>query len=424
MLVLQTYFFILTNTFLLKLKISMRLIFIFILLLRFNLLLAQTSYAVRVMETVNEKLANIKQGYFDCGYHWKSATDNDTSSNYARIYFFKSESWEDSICRFVMMRDGKLSEAYDGTYFYYINNNARTISASLVSEKGGVVKILRKSSRDFLIFRPYILQKPAFALSKFNNAIVDTFEMQTKKAVRITVFDSFKNELKLQPSDPDMAQVKEVFEITLPDATLFRKQEIIKLLAWPQYLENNLSPITVLSDSITFEHIFNIALLQSNGYELKLLSKKTSTQSPQFSIKAGDTLPSFKLFNLEGEEFSSKNLTEGYILVDFWYKGCAPCLMAMPMLERLHKKYKNLGLNVLGINGHDKNQAGIKSFIQERSVSYNILLDTDNWMTKKLRILTYPTMILVEAKSHEVIMVHSGFSEEIEAKIESFMEKK
>jgi len=400
------------------------LIFMFVIFSYLSLLQAQPSIAVHVMETVNNKLTSIEQGYFDCTYQWKSSLKTDTSSKSARVYFFKDKSNLDSICRFVMLRDGRLDEAYDGTNFHYIDHENRTISYYPVSEKGGVVKVLRKNYHDMLIFRPYIMEKQAFRLSRFKNAFIDTFDIPTGKAVRITVLDSFVNELKSLPSDPSMAQVKEVYEISLQDTMLFKKQEIIKFLALPQYLENNLSPIQALPDSVTFEKIFNIPFLMSNEYSLKKISKTGIQQEPPPLIKVGDTIPNFALVDLEGQETALYVNTDGLILLDFWYMSCAPCIMAMPVIERLHQKYKDKGLSVLGINGFDKNPATIKSFMKERAVAYQTLLDTNRKLAEQLQIRGYPTILLIEAKSHKVLMAHSGFSLEIESKVSEFMEER
>ncbi len=79
---------------------------------------------------------------------------------------------------------------------------------------------------------------------------------------------------------------------------------------------------------------------------------------------------------------------------------------------------------MLGINGFDKNPATIKSFMNERAVTYHTLLDTNRKLAEQLQIRGYPTMILIEAKSRKVLMAHSGFSLEIESKVSEFMEER
>ncbi len=384
-------------------------------------LYGQLESPIPFIEMVNEKIAKINQGFFDCTYKWKSSTSADTSSKSARVYFFKKDTGEDSICRFIIMREGGLSEAYDGKYLYYVDNVGRNINVYLASEKGGVVKTLRKNFLDFLAFRPYILQKQAFNLTAFQNAIFSPIETAKGRGVSITVLDSFKNQLKLLPSDPDMTQVEEIYEFELPDAYLLKKQEIIKFSTSPQFLENNLSPISSLPDSISFEDIFDLRQFQSNGYKVKEISKSSSNKPSEFILKPGDTLMEVDLVDLDGNAFSSKSQNEGLILFDFWYKGCAPCLMAMPILERLHQKYGDKGLKVFGINGIDKNPVEIKSFLKERSVTYQTLVDTDKKISRKLQIENYPTMILFDVKTSKILMVHTGFSEEIEAEIVGFL---
>lgn len=385
-----------------------------------SLLPAQSSGAVPVIRAINKNIATIKQGYFESIYRWKSATKSDTSIGAARVYFFKDENESDSICRFVTFRSGALSEAYDGTSLYSVNNEKRTVSYRPVSDRGGIAEMLGGNIRHMVAFQPYLLKKQAFNPGKFHNALIDTFDVPSGKALRVTVLDSFKNQLKITASDLNMGQIRGIYEISLLDTTLFRKREIITFMTSPQYLENNLSPIVALSDSITFEKIFNLSQLLASGYELIDNSKKSKPPQPLVSV--GDTMTSFRLKNLDGHEISSDTFIDGLILLDFWYKGCAPCLMAMPSMERLHKKYKDRGLQVLGVNSYDRDPVNLKSFIREREVTYTTLLDAGKVLAGEFRVAAYPTMILIEAKSRQVLLIQEGFSTELESKIEALME--
>lgn len=323
-----------------------------------------------------------------------------------------------------MIKNGEIYEAYDGSSFYSIDHAKKTISFYEAGTKGGIAKIIEKNARYFLLYSPYLKKEKAFDLGKFQDALIDTLDTSTGKSVRITVLDSFVNELKVLPSDPIMAQVEEIYEKSLSDFTLYKKQEIIKFLASPYYLEKNFSSFTTLPDSVTFDQIFNVPLLLSSEYELRNTLKNFSPQRSKPIPEVGDTISAFKLPDLEGKELSSDAYTDGLILLDFWYMSCAPCIMAMPVIERLHQKYKDKGLIVLGMNGFDKNPATIKTFMKERAVTYHTLLDTNRKIAEQLQIRGYPTMLLIEAKSRKVLMAHSGFSLEIESKVSEFMEER
>lgn len=385
--------------------------------------MAQPSMAVPLLSAINVKLSVIKQGYFDSNYLWKDATENDTSSGSGRIYFFKDESEKDSICRFVILRANTIYEAYDGTNMYYVNNEEKIVSFRPASQRGGIAKLTDGGVRGKLAFRPYILKKQGFKLSKFTNALIDTFNITNCKALRITLCDSFKNPLKLTDSDLDMMQVRTSYEISLLDTTLLRFREVITFMSSPQIIQTDLSPIVALPDSINFEKVFNLPFLVSSGYKLIDLSKQSAVVKPPM-ISVGDTIPRFRLMNFDGQEIFSDNILDSLILFDFWYKSCAPCLMAMPLIEHLHQKYQGYGLKVWGVNGHDKDPGDIKSFLHTREVTYSSLIDPSKSLAEKMHITAYPTIILVDPKSRKVLFVHSGFSAEAESKVSDLIEER
>ena len=62
------------------------------------------------------------------------------------------------------------------------------------------------------------------------------------------------------------------------------------------------------------------------------------------------------------------------VVVDFWGTFCAPCLKQVPQLVALNKKYKDKGLEIVGLSMDDKqtDQKLVNDFIKKFSVSYTI----------------------------------------------------
>ena len=54
---------------------------------------------------------------------------------------------------------------------------------------------------------------------------------------------------------------------------------------------------------------------------------------------------------MDGDEITFKELVnEGPLLVHFWAMWCSPCKKEMYHLDKLLKKYKKYGLNVVCVN--------------------------------------------------------------------------
>ncbi len=105
----------------------------------------------------------------------------------------------------------------------------------------------------------------------------------------------------------------------------------------------------------------------------------TSAAEPTASSAASRTPPDFELDTLTGEPLRlSDHLGKDVVLLDFWATWCDACLNAMPHLEALHRKYRDAGLVVLGVNidGPDS-VADVRSKVAGLGVTFPIVLDTE-----------------------------------------------
>jgi peroxiredoxin len=81
----------------------------------------------------------------------------------------------------------------------------------------------------------------------------------------------------------------------------------------------------------------------------------------------------FTLYDLQGKQWSLRDLHGKVVLVNFWATWCPPCRKEMPDLQALYDKYKDQGFVVLSIS--DEDAAKVAPFIAERKITYPVLLD-------------------------------------------------
>ena len=76
----------------------------------------------------------------------------------------------------------------------------------------------------------------------------------------------------------------------------------------------------------------------------------------------------------EGGALKLNELRGKVVIVDFWGTFCPPCLKQVPQLVALDKKYKDKGLEIVGLSMDDKqkDQKLVNDFIKKFSVSYTI----------------------------------------------------
>jgi peroxiredoxin len=135
-----------------------------------------------------------------------------------------------------------------------------------------------------------------------------------------------------------------------------------------------------------------------------------------------DTLaPDWTIPSLTDEPISLKNLKGQLVLVDFFYKGCYPCMLALPTLQALHEKYKDRGLRIIGIDPYDKKEHGIAAFLAKRGVTYTVLLGGKE-VAKDYHVSGYPTIYLIDRQG-KIIYSQVGYGKGTEAELEKIIEK-
>lgn len=73
-------------------------------------------------------------------------------------------------------------------------------------------------------------------------------------------------------------------------------------------------------------------------------------------LKVGDQAPQFSRIDLQGHLFDLKAQRGKIVLIDFWASWCPPCIIAIPHLGGLQKRYGRQGFRVVGISMDDSPQ--------------------------------------------------------------------
>jgi peroxiredoxin len=83
------------------------------------------------------------------------------------------------------------------------------------------------------------------------------------------------------------------------------------------------------------------------------------------------------LKNQDGHDVRMADYKGKVLLVNFWATWCAPCRAETPALVDLQARYRDKGLQVLGISVSDTVDQ-LPAFIKEFSVNYPLLVGVDH----------------------------------------------
>lgn len=386
----------------------------------FNALLAvgQTTDGRPLMDIASRNIAEVSKGSFEMNTRFKFADRDDTITHRGMCYFFRDQPNPDSMARFVVLQDGRPAFAFDGTHFYQVLEQVKTIQVTAVESAGGARRMLRGDIRKSNLIYENLLRmgKPAFRPDAFDTVTLSmTLLDDGNAALRVTARDT-----TVEPALGNVENNKIIgayhWDLYLPGLSLARHVSTVWLFDGWQYEHRTISPVVPLPASAIFSDYFDPEKLAAS-YTFEQYDPNVRLKRDVALVQPGDTLPDFFLPDLDGN--IQKPGGKGLLLLDFWYKGCFPCQLAMPKLENLHRKYQGRGLRVWGVNPVDKDAARLKEWLAGRHLSYLTLLDTGQQLPKALGITGYPLLVIADAQTRKVLHVSMGFSEEMETQLES-----
>ncbi len=143
-------------------------------------------------------------------------------------------------------------------------------------------------------------------------------------------------------------------------------------------------------------------------YNYKELTKK---------VTVGRNLPNFTLPDRNGNKVSLEDFKGKYVLVDFWYSGCPPCIAQFPKLKELHQANKEV-FEIVGVS-HDGERHRNKwlRVLDKFNTTWTQVLDVDNAVCNEFGIQAFPSNFLLD-KSGKIIMKNIS-----EHEVENFLNK-
>jgi peroxiredoxin len=115
------------------------------------------------------------------------------------------------------------------------------------------------------------------------------------------------------------------------------------------------------------------------------------------AVTAGMEAPDFELATLEGETRHLAAMKgEKVVLLVLWAVWCPPCIEEVPLLNELHAKYADQGLEILALGvPHGQDEKAIRGFLKRNEVRYTILFDAEDLVSPRYGALFVPHNYLI-----------------------------
>ena len=122
----------------------------------------------------------------------------------------------------------------------------------------------------------------------------------------------------------------------------------------------------------------------------------------------------FTLKDLEGRVVNLNNLRGKVVLLDFWASWCPPCQRELPLIEKLHKEFKDKGLVVLGVN--DEGAKVAQDFNKARNFTFPTVEDVQHEVFELYHVEAFPTVFVID-KEGEISTHYVGMQSEEELRL-------
>jgi thiol-disulfide isomerase/thioredoxin len=106
-------------------------------------------------------------------------------------------------------------------------------------------------------------------------------------------------------------------------------------------------------------------------------------------LAKGQPAPNFQLKDVDGHVVKLSDFKGKVVVLNFWAMWCGHCVLELPDFVELERKYKDRGLEVIGVTADDyirlykgalppdpPLQAKLKAFATAKHMAYPILMDT------------------------------------------------
>lgn len=113
---------------------------------------------------------------------------------------------------------------------------------------------------------------------------------------------------------------------------------------------------------------------------------------PQPAI--GYPAPDFHLEDLAGQAFALAQQRGTPIVLNFWATWCAPCQRELPALQATAERYAGK-VQIIGID-QGETHATVQPYVQERGLTFPILLDEELTVGQRYQIQGMPTTFFID----------------------------
>lgn len=148
--------------------------------------------------------------------------------------------------------------------------------------------------------------------------------------------------------------------------------------------------------------------IQASGFGKRIIHYLES----RGRLAVGNAFPVLALPDTAGKIIRLEDIKSDYVLLDFWFSRCGPCIASFPELETLYTKTRRTKLQIVGISVDGKgDQVLWKETIDKYRLPWINVNDVRYKLVSLLAIGNYPTRVLL-GKDRKIMLLDTDNSQD------------
>ena len=127
----------------------------------------------------------------------------------------------------------------------------------------------------------------------------------------------------------------------------------------------------------------------------------------------GKPTPDFTLPTLDGKQLSLSQFRGKKVMVNFWQSSCSACRTEVPYIQAVYNRWSRDDLEILAVSVGERTPF-VQSFVDRQGLTFPVLLDSDEAVSKTYQVPSYPTTFFINADGIIKKMKDGRFSGESE----------
>ncbi len=158
-----------------------------------------------------------------------------------------------------------------------------------------------------------------------------------------------------------------------------------------------------------------VAILMVSSFLVACSGKKPEAQG-------GGSAPNFALKTADGRTVELRALQGKVVVVNFWATWCGPCKAEIPGMMKVYEKYRNQGLEIVGIALDNGGWNDVNPFVARMNMTYPVVLGDESVTNSYGGVDAIPTTVIVDREGN-IAVRHVGYltQDEFEKQIRNLL---